>query len=116
MKTYSKDISRDEEDKTRKYVLVHPNPEEVLAKTENIYEYIDETCELGTKQYVALFKELFCGNYVEFLLILRFDQKFLYLTLKMEKKNIAIEMNGEELHMEFEYLTNMIQEYFNQLI
>ena len=34
----------------------------------------------------------------------------------MEKKNIAIEMNGEELHMEFEYLTNMIQEYFNQLI
>ena len=115
-KKYTKDLSKDEEEKIKRYSLINDNPGEVLEKIENIYEYSDGYSKNGTKKYVALFKELFFGNYVDFFLIMRFDQKHLYLSIKMEKKNITIEMNSDELRMKFEYLIDIIQENLNELI
>ena len=105
MKKFNKDVVLD-----KKFLLQKEKKvvERYLDKTENLIQY--------EKMYIAMFKDLFFGDYVDFLLLLRIEDTYLYLTIKMGKKNIKIEMNYEELHMEFDYLIYEIQEYFKEII
>lgn len=105
MKKFNKDVVLD-----KKFLLQKEKKvvERYLDKTENLIQY--------EKMYIAMFKDLFFGDYVDFLLLLRIEDTYLYLTIKMGKKNIKIEMNYEELHMEFDYLISEIQEYFKEII
>lgn len=104
----------------KKKFLCTTDPEKYLEKIQNLYKYNNdkELNKKATNVYIALFKEMFFGNYVEFLLILQVQaiKKQLLMSIKMEKKNIKLEMSQEELHIEFDYLARALQEYFNELI
>ena len=96
---------------------MHELPERVFEKMENILEVNSEEQNNGSsRNYVALFKEPFFGNCVDFLLNLKTEDKYLYLTIKMEKKNLKIEMNYEELHTAYDFIGQTIEDYFKELI
>ena len=89
-----------------------------LKNVENLLEYDekDSPKHNGEKRYTAVFKELFFGDYVDFLLLIKIYDHHMFMTIKMEKKCIKIEMNYEELHQQFDYLALAIQEYFKEII
>lgn len=89
-----------------------------LKNVENLLDYEEkESPKLnGEKRYIAVFKELFFGDYVDFMLLIKIHDNHLFMTIKMEKKSIKIEMNYEELHQQFDYLAQAIQEYFKEII
>ena len=88
-----------------------------LKNVENLLEYNEkDSPNIGEKRYIAVFKEIFFGDYVDFLLLLKIYDNHMFMTVKMEKKCIKIEMNYEELHQQFDYLALAIQEYFKEII
>lgn len=111
LKKFNKDVV------FNKKFLCTQDPSNYLSNIRNIYEYNSDRELKGDSDscVIAMFKELFFGNYIDFLLILKLKKRNMCMNIKMEKKNIKIEMNHEELHLEFEYLSKTIEEYFKDL-
>jgi len=96
---------------------IKKNVENNIERIGNVHEYIENMkSNLEMRIYIAMFKELFFGNFVDFLLILKSEGKILHITIKMDKSNLKIGMNQEERLRSFEYLTQTIQDYFQELL